>query len=111
MIVYFIQGKSDNLVKIGICNNLKRRMIGLQTGNPHPLRVLRQLDVMDHERLERDLHDRFKDFSVQGEWFNLSSGCRRWIKSLKNEDGKVIDCQYYYHAKDLSRHSLGEKIL
>jgi len=111
MIVYAISGRDDRLIKIGICKNLKKRLIGLQGGNPYKLKVIRQFIAEDAQRLEKVFHDLFSDFHVKGEWFKINAAGRRWIKSLKNENGQITDCQYYYHANDLSRHSLGEKIL
>ena len=41
--VYFIQGRSGGLIKIGWANDVTRRLRQLQIGSPVPLRVLRQV--------------------------------------------------------------------
>lgn len=78
--VYVIQGDPGTPVKIGRAVDVMARMRGLQTGNPSQLRLLAVIpDIFgepdeDDERypedsLEWQLHQRFKDCRLQGEWF------------------------------------------
>jgi hypothetical protein len=65
--VYFVQGAVGSQIKIGKSKNLQSRLIGLQTGNPIPLKVL-----LFAPGSEAYLHQRFKFDRVQGEWFSPS---------------------------------------
>jgi len=60
---------AGDLFKIGITNNIERRMKALQTGNPHPL----QLEYLDErknpQKAEKYLHREFQKNHVHGEWF------------------------------------------
>jgi hypothetical protein len=64
---------AGNLFKIGVTNNIERRMKALQTGNPCPL----QLEYLDERKnphkAEKYLHLQFQKNHVRGEWFeNIS---------------------------------------
>lgn len=65
--VYFIAGA--DLIKIGIANNLKKRLIELQCGSPIKLRVLGFVATPQPELLEKWLHGRFDEYRRHGEWF------------------------------------------
>lgn len=80
--VYFIQQGDDGPIKIGFSDTetgveLRRRT--LQTGNPEPL-IVRKV-VSGGTSLERELHERFARWRLQGEWFlatpevALAAGC------------------------------------
>jgi hypothetical protein len=70
--VYLIHAEGTNRYKIGHTNGtLKQRLDGLQTGCPYPLRVLAAYDGGPHEEMR--LHERYADYRVIGEWFELTS--------------------------------------
>lgn len=68
MIYFLRQGMLGN-VKIGKANDIAKRVKQLQTGQPSELKIMRLLEGDLPE--ERALHDRFKVFSVGGEWFTF----------------------------------------
>lgn len=69
MPIYFIQEVPDGAVKIGYTGgDPYARLASLQTGNSKPLRVLAFAPGGPKE--ERDLHERFADLRLQGEWFH-----------------------------------------
>lgn len=66
--IYFIQDTLTCHIKIGFTDgDPDARLRALQTGNPNPLVLLgtSQGDLED----EQDLHRRFSEWRVQGEWF------------------------------------------
>lgn len=65
---YFIQQGDDGPVKIGIANNPAQRLERLQCGNPEPL-YGRVLIPGNHER---ELHKRYAEKKIRGEWFDAS---------------------------------------
>jgi Meiotically Up-regulated Gene 113 (MUG113) protein len=70
--VYFIT--DGEYIKIGISNNVKSRLSGLQTSNPKKLSLLSSIECPDSTyagELERTLHERFSESRASGEWFKL----------------------------------------
>lgn len=74
--VYVIQMNcSVGFVKIGITNDVKRRVAALQTSNPYALEVVRLWGPFSDEyarRLESRLHSAFEDRGCRGEWFSVT---------------------------------------
>jgi hypothetical protein len=68
--VYFIQEGPHGPVKIGKANHPLKRMSDLQTGNPEQLH-LRHV-VPGDRLLEKQLHHRFREARIRGEWFGLA---------------------------------------
>lgn len=68
--LYFIQLDDDKrLVKIGFSRNVvKRWATGFVTDNPYPIKVICVCREAT-PRIERVLHDFFKDYRYRGEWF------------------------------------------
>jgi hypothetical protein len=76
-VVYFIEAVGLDRVKIGWSTNLRQRVTQLRMASAVPLRVLFH-QPGDVER-ERELHARFADLRVHGEWFTLASSIRSYI--------------------------------
>lgn len=68
-VVYVIGQPGTSIVKIGVTRGLRNRLRGIQTGSPVPV-VVRWWCTADSQ-LEIDLHERFADFRMNGEWFNF----------------------------------------
>ena len=68
--VYLIQEAGSQSIKIGIAQNVVRRMTSLQTAHPMPLRLLGQCD--GGLKLEQALHAEFAADQLLGEWFKPS---------------------------------------
>ena len=63
----------DGFYKIGISTGSPaRRARNMQTGNPHRISVLFQIEHEDIEDAEKRLHVAFNDKRVRGEWFQFS---------------------------------------
>ena len=73
--VYAIQMScSIGFIKIGISNDVKRRLASMQTSNPYSLKVIRQWGPFDSiyaKRLEQRLHLAFEEVCSRGEWFGV----------------------------------------
>lgn len=78
--VYFIRQGALGPIKIGHTNNIKRRLMNLQPGNPHPLRVL--VLVPGSRGDERAYHEKYRHLRVGGEWFTPSTQLLAEIKDL-----------------------------
>lgn len=65
-------------VKIGFTSrSVEERIVSLQTGCPEPIAVYATL--RGSLSFERHLHDRFKSFHTQGEWFRREGELAAWI--------------------------------
>lgn len=69
--IYFIRDELGH-IKIGIAKNIKKRFDTIQTYNPMRLEVYRTLEIENMQiasKLEKILHTKFKEYRLQGEWF------------------------------------------
>lgn len=65
--VYVIQPEGDSPIKIGRAVDVRKRLAGLQTGNPRRLQLL--YVVPGDNELEWQLHYRLRPSRLTGEWF------------------------------------------
>jgi hypothetical protein len=81
-VVYFLQAEPGDPVKIGYAKDragVERRLRAAQLGHPAALRVLA---IMDGGRvLEAELHRRFANDRIYGEWFRPSPGLLGLIRA------------------------------
>jgi hypothetical protein len=83
--IYFV--KCNEFVKIGITNNsAEGRLTILQVANPYKLTLLLTIQTTD-QTLEKQLHQRFDQYHVRGEWFFLSREIQEYIANEKYADG------------------------
>ena len=68
-------------VKIGIADNVERRMASIQTGCPYPCNIIHSALVMAAiaSGVEGDLHQQFSHKRTSGEWFRLT---KRELKAV-----------------------------
>ena len=72
--VYFLSkdGCAEYPIKIGFCaGSLERRLIDIQTGNPHRLALLASFAA--NYPTEQKLLERLKEHRLEGEWFQRSA--------------------------------------
>lgn len=70
--VYIIKGKE--YYKIGLANDVKKRMSQLQISCPFNLSIFAIISLKTRNvatTLEKDLHERMSKKGIRGEWFNL----------------------------------------
>lgn len=78
--IYFIQNTETKHIKIGYSDNVRRRLSDLQVTSPHELSILTICEG-DIE-LEKELHNKFNDYYVRGEWFNPSEELISYINEF-----------------------------
>ena len=81
-IVYFIS-PGDGLVKIGFTTSLSSRLRSLRTAHPKELSIL--LVFPGTQEDERDLHLRFANLRVGGEWFKYDEMIKNFVDGKKEE--------------------------
>ena len=82
--VYFIT-QGNEYVKIGYTNGVPNRRLGeLQVGNPHELSI--KLLLFGDDRMERAMHEQFKQYHCRGEWYYLSHELVEYIDSNIKSD-------------------------
>ena len=70
--LYIIKMKNDGIFyKIGITNNIKKRLETLQTASPVTLEVIFKYQTHYAETIEEELHSTFNIFNTSGEWFKV----------------------------------------
>lgn len=80
--VYFVQtASSEGPIKIGMAQNIARRLGTLQTAHPWKLTLL--LWIEGDRGVERDLHWKFKQDRINGEWFMPSDALLNYISQRK----------------------------
>lgn len=80
--LYVIGNKSKDVCKIGISTNPDKRLKQLQTGCPYKLSILAIVKGMDYES-ERNLHKRYSEYRINGEWFRIRGEIKKLIGDKK----------------------------
>lgn len=93
-VVYFVQATRGGPVKIGLSDNVERRLVELQCSSPYPLRIVATIDGT--VTLERELHERFVADRMTGEWFRPSRAIQEYLgtrlaqEPLHGETGVIL---------------------
>lgn len=82
--LYFIECGEGGPVKIGIAGCVPSRLACLQSSNPHPLACLVAVERKVAKYLEADLHRRFADHRIHGEWFKRAPEIDALIESFRS---------------------------
>ena len=78
--VYFIQPKQGGPIKIGMSNDVQRRLDLFEPMNPYPLKCLGVIRT-GGARLEKSLHNQFQNSRLHGEWFGPTDDLLEYIES------------------------------
>jgi DNA-binding Xre family transcriptional regulator len=81
MPVYFVQQGDNGPIKIGVTNNVNKRLTALQGGSPVPLKLLVTFD--GDQAFEAFLHRKFAHLRVHNEWFKPA---RELLDFIQNPD-------------------------
>lgn len=65
----YVIGPEKGPFKIGITNDVDKRLRALQTANPRKLAVHFSIAAEDAAAIEKAMHAKFGDKRLQGEWF------------------------------------------
>ena len=68
--LYIIQ--CNSFYKIGVCTDIKKRLVGLQCGNPYELNLYRLYYIKNAKKIEGEIHKKYKDKNIRLEWFDLT---------------------------------------
>lgn len=79
--IYFLQKGKNGPIKIGRSNNVKRRVKQLQSGSAEPLNLI--MTLPESEYVESELHDRFSEDQIRGEWFESRSAVEHFAYLCK----------------------------
>lgn len=98
--VYYVQWENDpDYVKIGYSSRPTQRFAEFLTSNPHRLSVLRTEEV-DDPLAEIGIHNKFKNFRVNREWFLYSGKLKEYINCLSCETNIKIDQSLSSYQRD-----------
>ena len=67
--LYVIQ--SGDYFKVGITNDLEKRLNQIKTSSPFESRIAYSILVDNAERLEKDTHAKLEEYRTRGEWFEI----------------------------------------
>jgi len=94
--IYFVHADGTDRYKIGLTNNLDRRMKELNgKQSPFENRLQWSIEVCDMRSAEKDLHDRFHARRVNGEWFQFSEGELDEVESIYDQVADKYPTQRY----------------
>lgn len=83
--LYFIAPPEKSYVKIGISDDVDRRLKQFQTAHWETLKVIRKIKCKDRKEaqfLETELHRKFSRKRVKGEWFKSDGQLDYFIKNF-----------------------------
>lgn len=80
--IYFVQGVNGGPIKIGVTRNVVQRLKGIQTGSPVRLKIVAFLPDAPRA-LEGDIHERYDEFRLEGEWFAENDRLAEVIKEAR----------------------------
>jgi hypothetical protein len=103
-------GGKGGSVKIGVTDDVEKRLRNMQTGNHQALAVIRLFEGGEAE--ERQLHERFADHRLSGEWFSFS---KRMLGDVGLAEVKVVaKGQHFIDRMDelsARQKEIGERVL
>lgn len=81
--------RSGKFFKIGFTNqSIEKRISTLQTGSPSPKILVLHFEAENPSILEKELHGKFKNKRIDGEWFALADSD---IDELSDMKGSIIN--------------------
>ena len=82
-LVYLLKSVQDDPVyKIGVTNNIDKRLPQIATKLPFKVKLEHKIEHDNIYQLESDLHNKFSDKRLNGEWFSLEMEDITYIKKL-----------------------------
>ena len=84
--VYLLHSHGHYKIGVTLDSSISRRVAQLQIGNPYIIEVLAKTGTISNAyEIEKELHKKFKDNKVRGEWFTLNSDELEYIMKAINE--------------------------
>lgn len=69
--VYLVAGVGYDIHKIGSSQDITKRLRYFRTNLPFQVELIHKIETTAPAKLERELHKKFSDKRVNGEWFRL----------------------------------------
>lgn len=88
--VYLLRG--GDYLKIGFSKKPFKRLRELQTSCPFPLVLVKSF--CGPSLLERALHNKFRKYRLEGEWFSASDEILNWFASVNEEELEALRASY-----------------
>lgn len=92
--VYFVGCKVNGFVKIGMTKDrdVSKRISAIQTGCPFPLKVMGKIECrgVRSEIVEKDLHNVFKIYRKEGEWFSFTGFLAAFVIDYFSDQEEVV---------------------
>jgi len=98
--VYLINQNKTNYYKIGYSiKNLKNRVCHMNMYSPYGCTLISVIETIHPKKIEKKMHEHFKDKRLNGEFFELNESDIEFFKTyekeeLKNFIGKCLECYY-----------------
>lgn len=70
-LVYLVNAQKTNFFKIGMTNNIKKRLMQLQTSSPLKIKYVHSVYTDNPLGVESNLHNYVSKYHVIGEWYEL----------------------------------------
>ena len=86
--IYLIANREEDFCKIGFSLSPDARLLQLQTGNPYPLELVAVIEGTIIE--EKELHKKFADFKLEGEWFTFSPEIKKHFNCIDDRNFKTF---------------------
>ncbi len=83
--IYFILNEDSQAIKIGLAKDVEKRIETLQTSNPVKLELIKSIQVKSKKEaqgLEKQLHEKFSELRIIGEWFSAKTELLEHISAL-----------------------------
>lgn len=81
-LVYLLKSTEENIYKIGVTTNLDKRLGQISPKLPFEINVEHTIKSERIYELESELHEKFSDKRLNGEWFRLNKNDAKCIKRL-----------------------------
>lgn len=96
MSVYIFRAVGVNRIKVGVSNNVERRLDEVRSLSPVPIEVV---DVLDHHSFftESSIHGLLFEHRSHGEWFVEDGGLEialRYFRVVRSAAARVADILY-----------------
>lgn len=101
--VYVIDQADGKATKVGIADDLARRLKGIQCGNPQEVRVHFALELGDRAtaaRVEMAAHTVLRRVRLKGEWFGCDAAtAKAAVLRAAGRSGTPIPCQPFWRGR------------
>jgi hypothetical protein len=86
----YLMRSENGYYKIGISKDVAKRLQSINYSIPIEIELIHSFRISDYQVVERFLHDKYSSKIFRYEWFKLDEQDIEWIKSVKDEDSRII---------------------